>query len=221
MHLVPPIRFVATKCQMIGKYPNGIEEYWSADIKAVRHKTLTRIFTDVLFIEKPGEMVFLAGIESPDGVDRHIRLDAATKQAEFIRFLREENDRDNAALGMLSAIFAGHEYATVGKATAAYLVARKLTHAFGVGFLDGKGEYQLVKIEPSEDNESEKRRCESCGHKGDDGDSSDTESYCGSCGKTVLMPDADLCPACGAANCMMLACPKCGGLYSLDEQHDA
>lgn len=72
--------------------------------------------------------------------------------------------------------------------------------------------------QPIDKTEPEKRLCDSCGHKGDDRDSSDTESYCGSCGETVPYPKEDLCPACGAENCMMLACPKCGGLYRLDEQ---
>lgn len=150
--LALPIAFAATNCQRISKNPNGIEEYWSADIKVVRHKTFNRIFTGVLFFEKPGEIVYLAGIEHPDGVDRHIHSDAAIKQAEFIAFLREENDRDNAILGMFSAMFQGHEYATVGQASAAYLAAKSLTHPFGVGFMDSDGEYQLLQIEPGEES---------------------------------------------------------------------
>lgn len=151
-NLVPPIAFAATNCQRIAKLPNGIEEYWSADIKAVRHGIFNEIFAGILFVEKPGELVFLAGIESSDGIDRHIRSDVAMKQAEFIRFLREENERDNTALGILSAVFQGHEYATVGKATAAYLAARSQSHPFGVGFMDSDGEYQLLQIVPDEDS---------------------------------------------------------------------
>lgn len=151
-NLVSPIAFAATNCQRIAKSPNGIKEYWSADIKAVRHGIFNEIFPGILFIEKPGELVFLAGIESRDGIDRHIRSDVAMKQVEFIGFLREENERDNAALGILSVVFQGHEYATVWKATAAYLAARSLSHSFGVGFMDSDGEYQLLQIVPGEDS---------------------------------------------------------------------
>ncbi|MEW6414236.1 MAG: hypothetical protein AB1482_03170 [Pseudomonadota bacterium] len=150
--IAPPIAFAAANCQFLAQVPNGIEGYWSADIKAVRRGVLHEIFTGVLFVEKPGELVFLAGIESPDGIDRHIRSDAAAKQAEFIRFLRDENDRDNAALGILAGVFQGREYAAVGKATAAYLAARSLSHPFGVGFMDHEGAYQTIQIVPGDDS---------------------------------------------------------------------
>lgn len=145
---VPPIAFAATNCHLVAKLPNGVEEYWSADIKAVRRGILKEVFSGVLFIEKPGELVFMAGIESPDGIDRHIQPSAAAKQAEFIRFLREENDRENDALGIVAVVFSGHEYSTVGKATAAYLAARSLAHPFGVGYMDNEGEYQRIQIVP-------------------------------------------------------------------------
>lgn len=151
-NIVPPIAFAAANCQFVAKVPNGIEEYWSADIKAVRRGVLNEVFAGVLFVEKPGELVFLAGIESPDGIDRHIRPEVATKQAEFIRFLRDENERDSAVLGILAGLFQGREYATVGKATAAYLAARSLSHPFGVGFMDNDGEYQTIQIIPGDDS---------------------------------------------------------------------
>lgn len=72
------------------------------------------------------------------------------KQAEFISFLRGENERDNTALGILSAVFQGHEYAAAGIATAAYSAARSQSHPFGVGFMDSDGEYQLLQIVPDE-----------------------------------------------------------------------
>jgi hypothetical protein len=64
----------------------------------------------------------------------------------------------------------------------------------------------------------EKRRCDECGHAGAD-DGSTTESYCGFCGETVPYSDDDRCPECGAMNCMLIACPECGGHYSLDEEN--
>lgn len=67
------------------------------------------------------------------------------------------------------------------------------------------------------DNTPEKRCCDECGHTGTDGGST-SESYCGSCGATVPYPEKDICQSCGATNCMLVACPKCGGRYSLDEE---
>ncbi|MBS1190043.1 MAG: hypothetical protein H6R10_1835 [Rhodocyclaceae bacterium] len=145
----PPIAFAAAHCQRVGKTP-GKAEYWSADIKAVRHNLFCKVFTDILFVEMPGELVFLAGIDAPDGLDRRINPELAQKQAEFIQFLRAENERDDATLCGMGAAFQGFEYATVGKATAAYLAARSLTHPFGVGFMDDQGQYQLLQVEPGE-----------------------------------------------------------------------
>lgn len=71
-----------------------------------------------------------------------------------------------------------------------------------------------------DNNAPEKRCCASCGHKGSDADASTTESHCSGCMETVAYPAEDVCPECGAANCMMLACPECGGEYSLVEDGD-
>ena len=70
-----------------------------------------------------------------------------------------------------------------------------------------------------DDKAPEKRYCDDCGHAGTDGGSTE-ESYCGGCGRTVPYPEEDLCPACGETNCMLIACPECGGEYMLDESDD-
>lgn len=68
-NIAAPIAFAAKNCSLIGTAPNDIDQYWSADIKAVHSGLFNKVFTGVLFVETPGEMVFLAGIESPDGTD--------------------------------------------------------------------------------------------------------------------------------------------------------
>ncbi len=68
-----------------------------------------------------------------------------------------------------------------------------------------------------DNNAPGKRCCDECGHTGTDGGST-SESYCGACGATVPYPAEDLCQECGATNCMLIACPKCGGRYWLDEE---
>lgn len=150
---LPPILFAATSCRSLGTRDNCKEEYWSADIKAVRHGLFEKIFTDVLFVETPGEMVFLAGSESADGIDRFIAEERAKKQAEFIAFLRDQNDRNypSGAEG-LRDLFEGSRYATIARATVAYLAARSLTHPFGVGYLDVDGEYKTIGIIPDDES---------------------------------------------------------------------
>lgn len=53
--------------------------------------------------------------------------------------------------------------------------------------------------------------CDDCGHCGTE--PSATESYCGHCGATVPYPEEDHCAECGHDNCMLLACPECGGQF--------
>lgn len=144
----PPIVFAATNCRLWYKHPNGIEEFWLADIKAVRSGLFSRVFSDVIFVETPGRIAWLLGIVTPNDVHQ-LRNDPETEeQAEFIEFLQTENARDTATLGRLVEFFRSRDYATVGKATAAYMAARALTHAFGVGFVDRQGQYQLLEIVP-------------------------------------------------------------------------
>lgn len=147
-----PIAFAATNCTFVATAPNGTEQYWSADVKAVRRGLFVKIFSGILFVETPGEMAFLAGIESADGVDRHIKSEAAAKQLEFITFLREENKRNDNVLGLAVGLFQREEYEAEGKATAAYMAARSLTHTFGVGYTDSAGQYNLIGIVPGDDS---------------------------------------------------------------------
>lgn len=50
-------------------------------------------------------------------------------------------------LGWTRKLFAGHEYACEGKATAAYLAARESKLHIGVGYCNDAGEYELVALE--------------------------------------------------------------------------
>jgi hypothetical protein len=89
----------------------------------------------------------------------------------------------------------------------------------GYATLDGVGVIWVERDRaPRPITTPEKRRCDACGHVGIDGGST-TESYCGRCDETVPYPTDDLCPICGATNCMLIACPKCGGRYSEAEEN--
>ncbi|WP_263477000.1 zinc ribbon domain-containing protein [Pseudomonas aeruginosa] len=60
---------------------------------------------------------------------------------------------------------------------------------------------------------AEARQCVNCRHIG----INDSAEYaaCHDCRWTGPEPDEDKCPRCGRENCMVAACPECGGLYEL------
>jgi hypothetical protein len=76
--------------------------------------------------------------------------------------------------------------------------------------------YGATPIEREMTARGELRICDDCGFQGTSADSSDDEDYCSACGETIPHSREDKCSACGACNCLMLACPKCGGRFSLD-----
>lgn len=144
-----PIAFAAKNARFVSKYPDGPDELWVADLKACRRGHLLEIFEDILFVESNGT-TFICGIEFEDGCPSGLDPTFARKQQSFIQFLRDELRQDIEAAGPIAGIFAGTEYATVGKATAAYIAARGVPLMMGVGYRDGEDKYQLVTIDPEE-----------------------------------------------------------------------
>lgn len=63
----------------------------------------------------------------------------------------------------------------------------------------------------------ERRHCDECGFIGTSGDASKEQDYCTACGGNSPAGGPDECANCGAKNHMVMACPKCGGRFSLDE----
>lgn len=63
----------------------------------------------------------------------------------------------------------------------------------------------------------ERRECDDCGFKGTSDDASKEQDYCTACGGNSPAGGPDECAHCGAKNHMVMACPKCGGRFSLDE----
>ena len=58
------------------------------------------------------------------------------------------------------------------------------------------------------------RVCSDCGY---DGDEHNREvDACGHCGANMPAGGPDHCTECGQSNCLMIACPECGGEMSLD-----
>jgi hypothetical protein len=145
----PPIHFTVTNCQDRGQHPEINERYWTADVRATRPGVLDRTFSDVVFQENSGEMVFVLGMEKADGISANLRPDLQDPQREFVSFVHDQSALDRHPL---SPIFSGWEYSAEQKVMRAYLAARGLEHAFGFGYFDQNGEYQLLRIEYVEDD---------------------------------------------------------------------
>lgn len=154
--VVNPIVFAAADCFPLEEGWNeqdadGKEKYWTARMMVVRRGLFAKQFHDVLFVERLGEMVYLAGIEELDGVDRRLGPELAVRQAAFIRFLRDENERDNCVLGPLASVSQRSGYATVAKATAAIMMELGIVHPFVVGYTDADREYKGITLMPSDE----------------------------------------------------------------------
>ena len=149
----PPIAFAASNPEFRSKFPDGSDELWSVHIKAVRQGIFCEVFEDIFFVESStGDQgtAHIFGIEFEDGYPKGFNAAWADKQQAFIQFLLDENAKDDEALGWTRKLFTGHEYACVGKATAAYLATRDRKLNMGVGYRNNDGEYELAAVD-SED----------------------------------------------------------------------
>lgn len=148
--MATPISFSVRGSKFVCDFPSGPDKLWMADVKACRHGIRCDVFDDVLFVESNGT-AFIYGIEFEDGRVPSLKPEVAAKQQAFVQFLRDETERDNLALGILAAVFDGHEYSSEGKATAAYIVQRNVPLAMGVGYRDKDGSYTRIAITDVED----------------------------------------------------------------------
>lgn len=153
----PPIAFAAKNPRFVSDFPQGPDQLWMADLKACRYGIQCQIFEEVLFVESNGAAL-IYGIEYEDGYPKGLEKEQALKQQAFIRFLREETRQDNEVLGLMALVFTGHEYATEGKATAAYLAVRDTSLLMGVGYRDNNGMYDLIALDPDENGWIESAR---------------------------------------------------------------
>ncbi len=145
----PSIAFSAANPKFLTTFPDGSDQLWSANIKACRHGVQCDVFEGVLFVES-NDATFIYGIEFEDGYPKGLKPELAAKQQAFIQFLRDENAKDDEVLGWTALVFTGHEYASEGKATAAYLAVRDKALNMGIGYRNADGKYELVGIDPAE-----------------------------------------------------------------------
>lgn len=144
-----PIVFSANNPRFVANFPNDEAKVWSADIVASRRGGDSRIFKSILFVEDEAT-VSIYGVENEDGRPPYLREDLATKQQQFVAFLREETASDTRTMGPIRKIFTGHQYSSELKATGAYVASRGSKLDIGVGFRDEEGGYTLLAV-PSVD----------------------------------------------------------------------
>lgn len=126
-----PLVIRASEPRLMSKFPGVDDELWEVDIKTWRSGEGILLFEKVFFVEMmnadepPKKIAVLYGIEHEDGCPTGFDKDLARGQQLFIEYLRNETRGDNARLGLVAKIFNGHEYSAEGKATAAYIVAKK------------------------------------------------------------------------------------------------
>ncbi|WP_432668653.1 hypothetical protein [Pseudomonas umsongensis] len=143
--------FAASTPSLAAKFPdNDLEELWVADIKACVPLGACKVFRGVMFVESQGA-AFIFGIEHEDGRPRGVRTELADRQQAFIKFLRDQNEILDRAVGGLGALFQGSEYASEARVTAAYMSHREHLKYLALGYRSREGVYVREKID--EENE--------------------------------------------------------------------
>lgn len=147
--LLPAIAYAATNPRLVMKSPNSNPgELWIADIKACTPKGACQVFKDVMFAESQGA-VYIFGIEHEDGRPRGVKDEFAEQQQFFIEFLRHQNEAWDRAMGGMSAMFPGSEYASQLKVSAAYMVHREHLEGLILGYHNRQGEYVVEMLKDS------------------------------------------------------------------------
>lgn len=157
-----PIAFAASNCRRVMKLPGCAGELWAASIKASRHGLTCDLFEDVYFYELNGTALML-GMESETGFSVDLDLESATRQQDFLMYLRNETKRENDWLSEIASnikapVFRECEYANEGKATAAYIVQRSDRLKMGIGYFKFPDHYELISIDPEQDGWLENAR---------------------------------------------------------------
>lgn len=145
--------FRAENCRYLddSKHEAGTTSVWSADIVAASSASPgSRVFNDVLFAEEAG-VVWICGIEQPDGRPTVFEERRASLQQEFIEFLRGQTAQTNASKGLVSALNTEAQFRCELSATFAYAVARNIPWVWlGVGYMGNSG-YVCVSIQKPRD----------------------------------------------------------------------
>jgi len=78
---------------------------------------------------------------------RNAKLPASQK--DFVEWLREENDRYNAAQGVMGFIYEGHQYRYLSYVTSSFIAKLDPTLKMGVSYLDNDtGQQVCVALDP-------------------------------------------------------------------------
>lgn len=145
----PPMAVAVRDPRFVSTFPGSSDSLWMADVKTCRRGFACDVFEAVLFVESNGT-AFILGMESEDGYSLDVHPNVAQTQQSFVQFLRDETLRDQNCLCGMAGLFSGNEYASEGKATAAYIAARNAVLVMGIGYHGREGKYELIGIDPNE-----------------------------------------------------------------------
>lgn len=122
---------------------SGVNRIFAADVRAYDQQRLVRTVR-VLFLVAEGTASVL-GSHFEDV--RSAKLPASQKS--FVEWLREANDRYNAAQGIMAFMYEGHQYRYLGYVTSAFIAKLDPSLKMGVSYLDSDtGRHVCVALDP-------------------------------------------------------------------------
>lgn len=122
---------------------SGVNRIFAADVRAYDQQRLVRTVR-VLFLVAEGTASVL-GSHFEDV--RSAKLPASQKS--FVEWLREENDRYNAAQGIMAFMYEGHQYRYLGYVNSAFIAKLDPSLKMGVSYLDSDtGRHVCVALDP-------------------------------------------------------------------------
>lgn len=159
-----PLLVSASNCRYVATFPRGSDQLFAADVEVRRDGSFTKTFEAILFAEG-SSLASIYGIEFEDGYPKGLVHELASKQQDFIRFLRSQNEENARLLGPLAKLFSSHEYSSELAATQAYLRERKSAFDVGLGYFDGAtNEYLRISIESDHQSHVEERTSQKSTH---------------------------------------------------------
>ena len=145
--LQPHMEFAVCDCRRVSAPLGCLGELWAARIKACRHGLSCEVFDAVYFYELNG-IAFVVGTESKRGVQIGLSPVEASKQRNFIKYLRNQTYRESKAMGPLASIFSGPGCSSEARATASYVAQRVVRLKMGVGCFVTPEHYEVATIDP-------------------------------------------------------------------------
>lgn len=140
--------FSAANLELVKTFTSG-SKLWSVDMTARVPHSHCDVFQGVWFIECDGA-AFICGIENEDPRPKDVPTEIADGQESFINYLRAQNAKADLVFGDIWRLFEGSEYASEGRATAAFIAILGRELKVALGYFDASTKkYDLICLEDS------------------------------------------------------------------------